>query len=157
MKTQMPPQLHVYKSNYNNKLIKTVFPIINKQWVKPLGGIWTSTLSRGKSDWVRWCIESGMDHWVEDCINYVLFPRKCNVITISSLEDLEKLIARFPTKIMTGNDHICFETVAKYYDAIHLTSKGLRECHLSYPYDLYGWDCESTIWFRWCFKKVKLL
>jgi hypothetical protein len=47
-----------------------------------------------------------------------------------------------------------FERVGKEYDALHLTHEGYlrtrsRRCKPS----LIGWDCESTLWFKWVFNE----
>ena len=36
------------------------------------------------------------------------------------------------------------EQLSKKYDAIWLTLKGFNETHLSFPLNLYGWDCETV-------------
>ena len=66
--------------------------------------------------------------------------------TINSYTDLERFATKFPheEKLVP----IDFEAASKRYDAIHLTGRGQQETHLSHPLSLYGWDCESTLWFR---------
>jgi|SRR5580765_3814057 len=44
--------------------------------------------------------------------------------------------------------------VAARHDGIHLTDRGQGDTRLTMPLSLYGWDCESTIWFRWAFTRV---
>lgn len=48
------------------------------------------------------------------------------------------------------------EAIAKKYDAVHLTSEGQWRTRHSTP-NLYGWDCESTLWLRWKFEKVEYI
>lgn len=50
-----------------------------------------------------------------------------------------------------------FSEMAKQFDGMHLTDNGQWATRLP-PFDspnLYGWDCESTLWFRWAFDKVE--
>jgi hypothetical protein len=51
-----------------------------------------------------------------------------------------------------------FEKLAQDYDAMHLTKRGQIETRFSYDVNLWGgWDCESTVWFRWVFAEVRWL
>lgn len=47
-----------------------------------------------------------------------------------------------------------FELLAKHFDVIHLTENGQYETRLNHP-DLYGWDCESSLWLNWAVEKVE--
>ncbi len=49
---------------------------------------------------------------------------------------------------------IDFEKLAQEYDGIWLTEAGNASTHLSFPHNLNSWDCESILWFRWCFSDV---
>lgn len=78
------------------------------------------------------------------------------VATIDSLDDLKKLVERYPAKTdpdvagMTGG-RLDFERMAKDYDVIHLTSDGQRRTRMPHsligdkPPDLYGWDLASSL------------
>jgi len=52
---------------------------------------------------------------------------------------------------------IDFEKLSQAYDGIWLTEQGNAATRLSFPYNLYSWDCESILWFRWCFERVKTI
>jgi hypothetical protein len=69
---------------------------------------------------------------------------------IDTYSDLAALVAAYPGP---GVDTRFpdWEAVSRDYDAVHLTDAGQWATRLSHPHDLYGWDCESTLWFRWCF------
>jgi hypothetical protein len=42
-----------------------------------------------------------------------------------------------------------WERLARHFDAVHLTEKGQWDTRLPPSGDnLYGWDCESTLWLR---------
>jgi len=48
-----------------------------------------------------------------------------------------------------------WERISKEYDAVMLTEDGQVHTRFSRPLSLYGWDCESTVWFRDVFESVK--
>lgn len=130
-----------------------LMPVTVRQtgWSKPFsGGLWTSSLrDDGISSWVEWCFyESGF------CVGdgWILLPRKnARIYTVNNLADLERLQTMFPLQ----GDYIDFVSMAKNYDALHLTEQGQRETSISFPVNLSGWDCESTVWFRWVFESVQ--
>src|SRR5579859_5289640 len=88
--------------------------------------------------------------------------QRMNAILEASWKEmtLDPLMLRVmgPTLTTRRNRHRCyidFERLAQEYDGIWLTEQGNCETHLSYPHDLSGWDCESILWFRWCFDHVE--
>lgn len=138
---------------------------VQNYFVKPYGGLWTSTYDMEfKSRWVQFCEtdatilapESG--EWA----GYLITPRRdARIITIDTYEDLERLTAKYPFDPYHGalpgfmnNQYLDFESIAKEYDGIHLTHAGQWRTRLSNPLNLYGWDVESTLWFRDCFHKM---
>lgn len=144
-------------------------PILNLEYLlKPFGGLWTSCYdeSRG-SDWIQWCLgerfnvpDNGYNSWVLDVdgepkmliinsLAHLIKAFKTHGITYESDHPLHSFNAVFPT--------LDFEALSRDFDGMHLTARGQYETHLSYPESLYGWDCESTLWFRWCFSKVEHL
>ena len=50
-----------------------------------------------------------------------------------------------------------YEKMAEQYDGIHLTEDGEARTRYMFPMTFCGWDCESTLWFRWKFDKVEKL
>lgn len=133
---------------------------------KPIGGLWTSTWDQDEysSRWVDWCLDAEYG----DPLNkrwFIVKPRQgLKLLIIDSLADLIKLIEKYPCKnnpLQHCKPVLDFEILAKEYDAIHLTESGQIQTHLPSSLidmkmvDLYGWDCESTLWFRWCFDEVK--
>jgi len=53
-----------------------------------------------------------------------------------------------------------FEAIAGDFDAVHLTPQGLSDLKRNFSERLpwmHSWDCETVLWFRWCFDRVKYL
>ena len=129
---------------------------IKKDWVKPTGGLWTSTFTPNAkwcSAWVAWCATEMPDWLTDNCC--VLYPRKeARVYTINSYEDLLNLVKKFGYVVEKPFVFPNWENVAKRYDAVHLTAKGQWETRYTRPLNLYGWDVESTLWFRNVFTKA---
>jgi hypothetical protein len=145
-------QLHI---GICQALIPMVVPVRNRAFVKPEGGLWTSTLlPKSGSDWVEWCAIEDFDAPYEK-IWHVLKPLPARILVIDSLADLEAVLPKYSVKLALSLRYPDFEKLATAWDAIHLTSRGQVETRLSYPDNLYGWDSESTLWFRWCFDEVR--
>jgi hypothetical protein len=163
----MEPQL--WCSRRRQKLVRIkIKPIRNDDVLnKPEGGLWTSTFkpnAKWCSDWLEWCA-SEMPEWLpesEDCC-WVLFPSKsARIVEIDDIDDYINLLKMFGRyNKVVGKWMIDWEKLAKYYDALHLTERGLATVgslnfELLYP-ELKGfheWDVESTVWFRWVFDKA---
>lgn len=133
--------------------IDGMLPVRNDKSVKPRGGLWTSSYhEKLGSDWVQWCLSEAFRGPRFNC--YLLHPKNnVRVYTINYLFQLEDLIGA-KSSYLDGS--IDFESIARIYDGIRLTRDGQWATRLSSP-SLYGWDCESTVWFRWCFEKVEYL
>lgn len=142
-------------------LIEKIPPVKNRQ-VKPEGGFWTSTLKDGSSGWVDWCRAEqfrnpDMDNW------FLLEPApNARILTIDTLADLKRLLARYNFNPFSRITDLVFrypdfERIAQRYDAMRLTEEGQWRTRMSMPDSLYGWDCESTLWFRWKFTSVRRL
>lgn len=122
--------------------------------VKPKGGLWTSTWEHGSCGWIEWC-RSNEPGWIEDKDYWLLTPNpETRVLHVDSMKDLQALHKAYPHDQhgFLGYD---FVTMARDYDAMHLTDRGQWRTRLTYPLSLYGWDCESTLWFHWRFTKVE--
>jgi hypothetical protein len=123
---------------------------------KPSGGIWTSTWETAfEIGWPWWCLAEDFHEIVE---GWLLEPRPCRVLTIDDFETALAFMRQYGTTIkgLSMTVHPEWEKVAVDYDAVRVTnpySPGLRfgaaeELGLLF----YGWDCESTVWLRWCFE-----
>lgn len=127
------------------------------------GGMWTSSPTEdGLCDWARWCASESFH--VGEFVKWVLTPRPtATLLEVDDYEDLVEIHKAFGrTTSWTGRsserlfvDHILqFEEIAKHYDGFHLTEDGQWATRLSHPLNLYGWDCESTLWFKWAFVDI---
>jgi hypothetical protein len=77
---------------------------------------------------------------------------------VSCLDDLKVLLTTYPLDRGKSEDYafqpLDFERMAQDFDGMHLTDEGQWSTRLTQP-SLYGWDCESTCWFRWMFDRVE--
>lgn len=129
-------------------------PVRNINFVKPTGGLWTSTfLPDGSSDWIRWCIS-------EEFLNpdtmgkWILTPAKgARIFTVNQPDDIAFLCNGQATYNAFATPD--FEALAQDWDGIHLTKDGQYRTRFSMPFSFYGWDCESTLWLNWAFDDVK--
>lgn len=132
---------------------------------KPFGGLWTSTYNEENgSDWVRWCMENDMP--VTKVATILRVDRDAKVFEIDSYNDLKRCFAEYKMdgknlggyyEFLKISPRLDFEKMSLDYDGIHLTERGQAETRFSMPENLYGWDCESTIFFHWCFNDVREL
>lgn len=87
-----------------------------------------------------------------------------NLLVIDSVTDYERVRARFGEIIELAPDYrvprLDFPAIAEAYDGIYLTAAGegaVRFLDFSgggstrFDLSLYGWDCETVLWFRWRF------
>lgn len=148
---------------------------------RPGTGLWTSSWCEESQDseWVQWCRSESFGD-VDARRWYLLTPRPNLVLyEVDALADLHRLLKTYSWQpqylrelnkgwekwilasdynFFTDDEHFAwvdFERLAEDYDGLHLTSEGNAATHLSYPQDMNAWDCESTVWFRWCFCEVK--
>jgi hypothetical protein len=129
-------------------------------WVKPRpGGFWTSSLlDDGTSSWLQWCLTEDFGGPAFDLWELDPDPG-ATVYTIDSYADLQALAKRFPPvcdhlrpcREWSMGSGLSWRRVAEAYDAVRVTEEGQWATRLSMPLNLYGWDCEATIWFRWKF------
>ena len=151
--------------------------------IKGTGGLWTSTwLGEDKgSDWIQWCLGEGWGCPADYKWNgYILEPKDdVNILVINSLKDMHELFdaygyKQFPDIPELDREALDFESMAKEYDGMRLTSHGQFVTRHGFSWfgenyfneelkeewkqkkmrNLYGWDCESTFHFRWNFKEV---
>jgi len=133
-------------------------------FVKPRGGLWTSTYhSRGKfaSDWVEWCYYE-MPEWIYPNAFLLDIKEDARIYIIDTFEDLEQLLNLYPSNLVDKIGNILssmfalidWESVSEDYDGVNLTRNGQIRTRFSRP-SLYGWDSESTLWFRNVFSKIR--
>lgn len=151
---KLPPQLYIGKQ----PKASLVVPVVNggPRGIKPdSGGLWTSHYNSGRrgskwKDFSTWRPSSG---------GWVLHPRKAKIFVINSHDDLLELLddygrpSSLPPELAQALGEtklIDFEALSKDFDALHLTDEGQHKTRMTRP-NLYGWDVESTLWFRWKF------
>lgn len=119
------------------------------------GGLWTSTIREdGSSAWLEWC--RATDWGISEATRkWALYPSEdIDVYTINAQTNLAALLNGFGIPDTLGRTALDFEAIASTYDALQLTELGERQTRFSEPH-LYGWDSESTLWFRWAFDEVE--
>jgi len=169
----VPPQFHAcrylegppHRGNYITRKPKneeTHYKDVSGH--KPQTALWTSTYTpeaKHPSAWVEWCT-SEMPVWITGKSAYIIYPKvTARVYVIDDADDVRYLSHLFPGTDMNhykyGRTSVNWVAVAKVYDAVRLTDNGQYETR--FPYDqsvsLYGWDVESTAWFRHVFDKVE--
>lgn len=145
--------------------------VLNRRcFCKPVGGLWTSTYDpEVGSSWIEWNVEQGRFNGHIDTSPVKAWAleidEEAKVFVIDSKDDtkqLDELGCLFVNEI--GNKQIDFEKLAGIFDGVHFTENARGEDWLSISLhgsdecvDLYGWDVESTVWFRWMFKNIEEL
>jgi len=85
------------------------------------------------------------------------------IYTIDSKFALSKLVEEYEIISTFGATDIIsilldWERIALNFDAVHITEDGYHANRWSEKfgeYDLYSFDCECTLWFRWMFEGVE--
>lgn len=148
----------LFASNISDVREVDFIPVRNRDYFnKPYGGLWTSTYrpETNDSEWVAWCRDEKFGN-VDDQTWHLLTPKtNVNIYTIDTLNDLCELLQKYHVENnKTHLQYLDFEAISQVYDGIRLTSTGQWRTRLTTP-DLYGWDCESTLWFGWQFDSVQ--
>lgn len=134
-----------------------VMPIKNGHFVKGEGGFWTSTYSNGGSHWLEWCereqqyTPSRRELWL------LTVDPSARILKINTRSDLIEAHEKYGYTDFGFMKVLDFEKMAEDYDGMWLTRRGEMETRFGLPINLYGWDVESTHWFRWMFNKVENL
>jgi hypothetical protein len=147
----LQPQLRV---DDRSVLEPSICPVRNdaKSLSKPRGGFWTSTYDpHCGSGWVRYCVAYRYNDPFELHWTVLSVAGSARVAVIDSAGDLAELISRYP-RMVRGRRGLDFECVSLEYDGLHLSHHGYLTTRSRRPGPaLIGWDCESTLWFRWVF------
>lgn len=112
------------------------------------GGLWTSPIN-SENNWRKWCKEE--DFHVERLEkSFRLEIDTSHLLIIDSFDDLMQKMVR--PKIMEVGlyELVCIDwkRLVSMYNGIWLTTRGEAETRFSYPYTLYGWDCETVFLFN---------
>lgn len=135
--------------------------------IKPTGGMWTSTYTpedEYDTDWIRWCSTEG---FYGGRHKWLMKPKPdLHVLVVDSIEDLRAVTKVYEKDTYKGQDAslisdevIDFPKIAEDFDAMRLTKEGQRETHITAmdDPDLYGWDTESVLHFRWNWSEYEYL
>lgn len=122
--------------------IKRFTPVKNKDFVKPLGGLWGSPIDSAYG-WQQWCKDNnfGKDKYNKD--DSFLFELKFGtkllyIDNAEMLETLPKVENEILSKCFVLLD---FEKLATEYDAIEVNISADQQLY----WDLYGWDVDSIL------------
>jgi hypothetical protein len=137
---------------------EAIQPAGNDDLVKPSGGLWTSTyLGEAEgSAYVQFCLTNHYHDWLHKA--WLLTPKSdALVYEINSVTDLKMLLEIYPLHPNRRDVvYLDWARIGQDFDAVHLTATGQEATRASNP-GLYHWDCESTVWFKWCFEAVEPL
>lgn len=121
---------------------------------KPTWALWTASfLPDGTSAWERKeypRLSGGERHLCSMSFD----ESEVTVYTIDSVRDFRELVSTYPDPQEDGRVRVRWEAVAKDFDAVHLTARGLVTAHdveVRTPAGLgklWAWDTESTAWLR---------
>ena len=89
---------------------------------------------------------------LENLLNVYALPRPCEYLTFLTNVS-EQLETVFDDDWLTRV--LDFEKLATVFDGIWLTASGQSQTRLSQPDNLYGWDLESVLWFKWSFSETR--
>jgi hypothetical protein len=132
----------------------------NWEIAKPIGGFWTSTYlgSELGSSWAQWCLEETFGYGEKGAFpSWLVIPSPdVSCYVIETYEDLDILMNKYRRRIHPNIDIYTLDWIklSKEYDCIQLTEAGQWNTRLTMPYNLYGWDCESTIWLNWKIESI---
>jgi hypothetical protein len=160
----MRDQLFLNDAEYDPEKVQAArFP---EGSIKPRGGLWTSTFVDGSSDWVNWCISEDFGVSGENAVGTVLkVSPQARVLHIRTIQDFEHMVRMYqlgPTwmdklRSTDWNLNAAFQdmryvsvfdqwlSVGEDFDGLHLASIVPFRFKV---FDFYGWDVESTLWFR---------
>jgi hypothetical protein len=174
----MQAQLHIGKDCPAPELLEPI-TTLDYGWNKPNGGIWSSNYDTqtGFSVWVFAMIKA-WGYAPNGAFDFRTTPRyvlevdsNTRILTIASSADWQAVRGAYrmqkeyvPPALWPGElagliskrrniAPLNFDRIAAEYDALYLTQSGYDET-FDQPNGTFGWEAESTCWFRWCFTKV---
>lgn len=112
------------------------------------GGLWTSPIDSEYS-WRKWCLREDFRVWQLEK-SFRLKIDTSQLLIIDSLDDLiQKMVHPHIMQMdKYGLSCINWGQLVHMYNGIWLTTRGMMETYCSYPYSLYGWDCETVFLFN---------
>lgn len=119
---------------------------------KPHGALWTSSfLPDGAPAW-SWGEPKVARGSKRDCYELHFRADEVEAYTIDSLPDYLELVRGFPAFTSDGKINVHWSRVAKVFDAVRLSARGLVHTAgvesevKGRPTVLHGWESESTAW-----------
>lgn len=138
----LPPLLFTSSQPFDPDLVE---PVTNRDWGKPAGGLWLSPGSpdsESKWDEFRRLSEYGSTNTHRSPVG---LSAEARVLVVDSRHDFWSAL----TSYRGDHDHFDFEAMAHDYDALWVTSDGIKANHLvAGEPDLYGWDFETVLVLR---------
>jgi len=142
-------------------MLPVVMPEFVSNYTKPrIGGLWTSPAG-SEYGWEDWCQDNEME-WLAD--RYVLTvegsPR---MLVIDAPEALERAWKNYGRQRDWGDRSeytdrdLDYSRIAQDYDGVWLTTEGHLSTRMALGLNTYAWDCETVLWFRWCFSDMPAL
>lgn len=122
------------------------FPILG--FPKPKsGGLWTSPVD-SVNGWREWCENEDFNVWkLEKSFRLEISTK--HLLVIDSGYDFDtKMVGEYMEIGSLGLTEIDWSSLVETYHGIWLTAKGESETRFSFPYNLYGWDCETVLLFN---------
>ena len=123
----------------------------NTLGIKPANAFWTSTWDpiKQSSGWVDW--GRGEDYGSVNDKEWQLYTPVGTdpVVLIHTEHDARWLFRRYseePWKLDFA------AMIEDGFVGMHMTYEGQWATRHGIDCSLYGWDCESTSWFQWCFE-----
>lgn len=111
------------------------------------GGLWTSPVD-SVNGWREWCENEDFNVCkLEKSFRLEISTK--HLLVIESGYDFEtKMVGTYMEIGSCGLTEIDWSSLVETYHGIWLTAKGELGTRLSFPYNLYGWDCETVLLFN---------
>ena len=130
----------IYIHYGHKKFDKEIFiNIRNDNWVKPIGGLWSSDVN-AEFGWKDWCKQENFRECKQENSFKFKLKENVNVLLIDNakqLSDLPKIESQYKFSWI----NLDFEKLMEKYDAIEVLISSEHKLY----WDLYGWDCDSLL------------
>lgn len=158
----LPPQVHVGMEPTEAGFLTLRRTDRYNLRLKPSGGLWTSSLTpNGTTGWAEWCRDEDFGA-VDAAAWWIVAPiADAEIVVIDGIDDLTALVETFP--MPTGLES--YGLPARVPDFLAMRNAGIAGVRLTEaghdatryvtPLGTSSWDCESTVWLRWCFQRVE--
>lgn len=142
-----------------------LFPTNRQHRSKPDGGLWTSPEGSeyGWIDWLRDNEYLERPSWHSGFWYRFHVDGEPNLLVVDSPEAVNRTMERWslPDSLVPDLDDFALRTLdhesicAAGYDGLWLTHEAESYCRWQMQMIMYGWDCETVLWYRWCFDRVE--